>query len=172
MRARLNTAFNKHPRLRRLVRRLVDDKRFRFTALSLLSAAIGYALVYMLTLKGVGKWRANESVSKGMAPVGLALNTLALTGRWRPTRGQLAKWTAWWAPSALAGAVCTSLVVANFELGSLECRLVAGALMFPVDYTVKRFIVYSKARVIEELLARQRLDEVKAAATTRLWPFR
>src|SRR5579862_7554047 len=134
MRARFDTALSKHPRLRQFMQRLMGDKTFRFFALSMLSAGIGFALVYLLTLKGVGKWRANESVSKAMAPLGLILNTLALTGKWRPTRAQLAKWAAWWVPSALAGAACTGLVVTNFELGSLECRLVAGAMMFPVDY--------------------------------------
>jgi len=95
--------------------------------------------------KGVmGKYWANESVSKGMAPIGLALNTLALTGRLFPTRGELTKWTGWYIPTALFGMACTGLVVMKFGLGSLETRAVSGSMLFPFDYTAKRFFIFSR----------------------------
>lgn len=124
-------------------RRLWQDKKLRFALFALLSSIVGYALVLFLTQKGVGKWRANESVSKSMAPIGLALNTLALTGKLRPTRGQAVKWVLWWLPSAIASAFWMKYVSGS-DLNGLECRAVAGATMFPIDYLVKRFIVYSK----------------------------
>ena len=166
MRTRRKTVFSKLASLFSFIKeRLKYNRRWRFIAFALAANVIGYTLVYILTSKGVGKWWANESVSKSMAPVGLALNTLALTGRVKPTFGQAAKWTAWWVPSAFAGAACTGFVVSTFELGSLECRAVAGAMMFPLDYSVKRCVVYYKANFREEREVRNRVEMSKAAAS-------
>jgi hypothetical protein len=129
-----------------------ESKTFRYVTLSLAANLVGYSLVYVLTLKGVGKWWANESVSKGMAPAGLALNSLALTGRIKPTFGQVTKWTIYWFPSALVGAVCMGFVIAKFGLGSLESRAVAGLMMFPFDYTIKRFVIFAKQAWASRLL--------------------
>jgi hypothetical protein len=58
-------------------------------------------------------------------------------------------------------------VVSAFDLSSLECRAVAGAMMFPLDYSVKRFIVYTKETMEEGAAARLRLEACKAVAATR-----
>jgi hypothetical protein len=42
---------------------------------------------------------------------------------------------------------------------------VAGAMMFPLDYSVKRFIVYYKATFREEREVRNRIEMSKAVAT-------
>jgi hypothetical protein len=120
-----------------------ENKTLRYATLALAANIVGYTLVHILTQKGVGNWVANETVSKGMAPVGLAMNTLALTGRYRPTLRQAIKWAAYWAPSAIVGAACMGLVVAKFGLGSLESRAVAGLMMFPLDYSIKRFVIFA-----------------------------
>jgi hypothetical protein len=65
----------------------------------------------------------------------------------------------------MAGAACTGIVVSTLELGPLECRAVAGAMMFPLDYSVKRFIVYYKATFREEREVRNRIEMSKAVAT-------
>jgi hypothetical protein len=165
VRTPLHSAFRKFASLFLFVReRLKTNRRWRFIAFALAANVIGYTLVFILHSRGVSKWWANESVSKGMAPVGLMLNTLALTGRIKPTYGQAAKWTAWWVPSALVGAACTGWVVSTMELGTLECRALAGAIMFPVDYSVKRFIVYYKT-TLEERAVRNQIEMSKAEAT-------
>jgi len=166
MRTLLHNAYDKLASLPLFIReRLRSNRRWRFIAFALAANVVGYSLVYILHSKGVSKWWANESVSKSMAPVGLALNTLALTGRIKPTAGQAAKWTAWWVPSAMVGAACTGLVVSTLELGTLECRAVAGAMMFPLDYSVKRCIVYYKANFREERDVLNRVEMSKAVAT-------
>jgi hypothetical protein len=145
-----------------------DKKLRRYVIFSLVANVIGYSLVYILTAQGgMGKWWANESVSKGMAPMGLALNTLALTGKIRPTFGQATKWTAYWIPSALVGAICMGFVIAKFGLGSLESRAVAGMMMFPFDYTVKRFIVFAKHARLAAFFFKQRFSLVFAGVV--LW---
>ena len=159
--------------LRYWIERHKRNKRSRYIALALVANIVGYTLVYMLTLKGVGKWWANESVSKAMAPVGLTLNTLALTGRFKPTFGQAAKWTAWWVPSAIAGAYCTGFVVSNFEeLGSLGCRAAAGVMIFPVDYGVKRFIIYYNTSLREKKEARNRFESSKTTSSEHVMRWR
>lgn len=166
MRLRLQIAYGKLASLFRFIReKLRENPRWRFIAFAGAANVFGYTLVYVLHRNGVSKWWANESVSKGMAPVGLMLNTLALTGRVKPTYGQAAKWTAWWVPSAMAGAACTGLVVSTLEWGTLECRAVAGAMMFPLDYSVKRIIVYCKATINEEREVRNSIEMNKAVAS-------
>lgn len=155
---RFTTVHNKFASLSGWFRRLRHDKQLqRFVAFSLAANVVGYSLVFVLTSRGVmGTWMANESVSKAMAPTGLFLNTLALTGRLKPTLGQATKWTAWWVPSAFIGAICMGLVVAKFGLGSLESRAVAGVMMFPFDYGVKRFFIFAKHRSLANFILKQK----------------
>ena len=161
MRARIHSGLDKLAILPSWLWRLWrQNKTFRYAVLALPANVVGYSLVYVLTSRGIGKWWANESVSKGMAPVGLALNTLALTGKLRPSFGQATKWTAYWLPSALVGAVCMGFVVAKFGLGSLQSRAVAGMMMFPFDYAVKRFIVFARHARLANFLFKQKFTLV------------
>jgi hypothetical protein len=136
------------------------SKTGRYVMYSVAANIVGYSLVLILTSKGVGKWWANESVSKGMAPAGLMLNTLALTGRFRPSSGQATKWILYWLPSALVGSLCMALVVTKFGLDSLQSRAVAGMMMFPFDYTVKRFIVFARQARLANFLFKQKFTLV------------
>lgn len=159
MRTRLRTVYNKLASLPGWTWRFWQrNKTFRYVVLSLAANAMGYSLVFILTSRGVGKWWANESVSKSMAPVGLLLNTLALTGKLRPSVRQATKWTAYWLPSALASAVCMGFVIAKFGLGSLESRAVAGMMMFPFDYTIKRLIIFTKQAWLARFLFKQKIS--------------
>jgi hypothetical protein len=138
-----------------------DRKLRRFIIYSLSLDAIGYTAVYLLVSHGVlSTWWANTTVSKGMAPTGLALNTLALTGRLWPNRYQTAKWLAYWVPSALAGMICLAFVVTHFGLESIQARAVAGAMLFPFDYLVKRFIVFAKQVRLARFFFRQKFTLV------------
>ena len=121
-----------------------DKKLRRHVMFSLAVNAVAYTAVYSLVSQGVlGNWSANTAVSKAMAPVWLGINTLALTGRLIPTRGQAAKWLAYWVPSAVLGAIFLAFVIANFGLDSLEARVAVGVALFPVDHVVKRFIIFA-----------------------------
>ena len=128
------------------LKRLWQDKKLRRNILfSLACNGVGYTAVYLLVSQGVmGSWWANTTVSKSMAPVWLAINTLALTGRVLPTRAQTAKWVAYWVPSAMAGAVVLAIVIAHFGLDSLQARAVVGLMLFPFDHLVKRFIIFTR----------------------------
>ena len=174
MRSRFDTVLSKLASLPRYLGEQAKDVKFRrYMLLALMANGLGLFLVHTLTSKGVmGNWAANESVSKGMAPIGLLLNTLALTGRVKPTYEQTARWVSYWVPSATAGAACMGIVVGTLELGSLESRLLAGGLMFPIDYSVKRFIVYTERARKERLVNLLTLENVKAEAFNRLTMMR
>lgn len=133
--------------------RLWQKKLVRFIVLSLAADAVGYSFVYWLTSRGImGNLPANELVSKVMAPLGLFLNTYALTGRLRPKLSEFTKWVIYWFPSAALGALCTTFVVLNSDLGSLKTRAAAGLMMFPLDYTMKRCIIFARQTWISEFI--------------------
>lgn len=133
--------------------RLWQKKLVRFIVLSLAADVVGYSLVYWLTSRGImGNLLANEFVSKVMAPLGLFLNTYALAGRLWPKLSEFTKWLVYWFPSASLGAMCTTFVVLNFDFGSLETRAAAGLMMFPLDYTMKRFIIFARQSWLDNLL--------------------
>lgn len=116
----------------------------RLAVLSLAVDALAYPSVYFLVSGGVlGTWWANTLVSKGLAPLALLLNTLALTGQLWPTKAQAFRWVAWWLPSAAAGVVFLTIVVTHTDLHNIQARAVVGLALFPFDYLVKRFVVFA-----------------------------
>lgn len=131
-------------RLGRLWQKLKQDKKVRYSATALLADAIGYALVYFLHNHGVGSIRANEYVSKGMAPTGLVLNTWALTGRWWPTRAQAWSWFVYWLPSSARNTAYTIWLVTTFDVGGVWVRGIVALTFFLVDYAAKRWIIFGK----------------------------
>jgi hypothetical protein len=127
----------------------------RVALFSLAVDVVAYTSVYFLVSNGVlGTWWANTTVSKGAAPFCLWLNTLAITGRMWPTKTQAVKWVAWWLPSASVGTIFLTLVVTHTDLQNIEARAVVGLLLFPIDYLVKRFIVFAQQTRLKAFVLR------------------
>ncbi|MBI4033709.1 hypothetical protein HY379_01790 [Candidatus Saccharibacteria bacterium] len=130
---------------KRCRRRLREDEKLRnHIKYSLVLNVMAYTAVVVLVSSGtMSNWWANTTVSKSMIPVWLVVNTLVLTGRRRPTRGEFVKWLAYYVPSAFVGAIFLAYVIAHFGLNSIEARAVVGVMLFPLDHIVKRFVIFA-----------------------------
>ena len=125
-------------------RKLVHDSKFRWYVTYVLAAdALGCALVYILMHQtSMNTYWANFTVSKGMAPVGMMLNSLALTGRLIPNRHHATKWFNCWLPSTLTTSIYLGLWVSLTNVQGVSARLVVGLTFFPVDFVLKRYFVF------------------------------
>jgi hypothetical protein len=141
---------------------LHDRLLHRFATFNFTTCIIGYVAVGVLMSQGVaGSYWANTFVSKGMAPAGLLADTKALTGRFRPTSAQVAKWVAYWLPSALMGMVVLGIVVA-FGIEGLKARAATGLVLFPLGYVVKRFVVFTRQTWASRFLDQGKLQVQQA----------
>jgi len=146
MRTRCKTVFSKlaslFPKLRERFR---YDRKLRFALLALLMDVVGYAAVFVLIRQGVmGTLAANITVSKVMAPAGLFMNTFALTGHWVPSRRQASDWFSYWLPSSSVNSAYLTLWVTVVGVEGISARAVAGLTIFPLDYLVKRYIIFGE----------------------------
>lgn len=116
----------------------------RYWALALLADAVGYSLVIVLGAHGVGALRANTGVSVAMAPVGLALNSWALTGRFWPGWGRTGSWFVYWLPTSARNTIYMAWLIATFGLSGVEPRASVAVTFFLLDYAAKRWIIFGK----------------------------
>lgn len=129
-----------HDRLWELVRK--HEKLLLYTGLVLITDAVSYSLVFILNAHGVETIRANTSVSIGLAPVGLALNSWALTGRFWPGWGRTGTWFAYWWPTSTRNTIYMMWLVATFGLSGVWPRACVALTFGLLDYAAKRWIIF------------------------------